>query len=83
VQYLLEAVALVRHFTGSGKIGRAASRLLDSAEKNGDVLVISAVSLMEVLYLAEKNRIGLSLAETLESLELAGTKNTAVVATAC
>ncbi len=69
MQYLLDTVALVRHFTGSGRIGHRASRILDSIEDNSDDLIISVVSLMEVMSLAEKNRIGINLTESLDIIE--------------
>lgn len=69
MRYLLDTVALVRHFASSGKMGKKAARLLDTAEENEHEFVISVISLMEVMYLAEKNRIGISLAETLDHIE--------------
>lgn len=65
MSYLLDTVALIRHFTGEGKIGATASRILDSVEDTDTILVVSAVSLMEVLYLAEKHRIKIDLGATL------------------
>ncbi len=70
MRYLLDTVALVRHFTGKGKIGKKAARILDALEDedNNDEIVISVISLMEVMYLAEKNRIGIHLTETLDMI---------------
>ncbi len=34
MRYLLDTVALVRHFTGCGKIGKKAARLLDTVGEN-------------------------------------------------
>jgi predicted nucleic acid-binding protein len=69
MQYLLDTVALVRHFTGKGKIGQGASRILSTIEDSDDSLVASVVSLMEVMYLAERNRIEISLNQTLDMIE--------------
>jgi predicted nucleic acid-binding protein len=69
MQYLLDTVTLVRHFTGKGKIGRAASQVLDAMEESDDAFFVSVVSLMEIIYLAEKNRIEINLAETLNLIE--------------
>jgi predicted nucleic acid-binding protein len=69
MQYLLDTVALVRHFTGKGKIGQEASRILNAIEDSDDSLVVSVISLMEVMYLAEKNRIEISLAASLDVIE--------------
>ena len=62
--YLLDTVALVRHLSGLGRIGPRAANLLDNLEDGSDLLLVSVVSLMEVLYLSEKNRIPIDLAET-------------------
>jgi predicted nucleic acid-binding protein len=69
MQYLLDTVVLVRHFVGRGKIGVRASRILDGIEKSHDQLMISVISLMEVMYLSERNRIEISLRETLDHIE--------------
>ena len=69
MQYLLDTVAIVRHFSGRGRIGRTAARILDAIEEHDDLLVVSVISLMEVMYLAERNRIAINLQETLERIE--------------
>ena len=69
MQYLLDTVTIVRHFTETGQIGRAAASILDTIEACDNLLIISVISLMEIMYLAEKNRITLSLAETLKRIE--------------
>ena len=51
MEYLLDTVAL---------------DLLESIEDNQNEFVISVISLMEVMYLAEKNRIEINLSETLD-----------------
>ncbi len=65
MRYLLDTVTIVRHFTGKGKIGRAAASILGHVEQNEHIFAISIVSLMEIMYLAEKNQIELDLAQTL------------------
>ena len=69
MQYLLDTVTIVRHFTGTGYIGSKAASILDTIEARNDVLIISVISLMEIMYLAEKNRITINLTETLKRLE--------------
>lgn len=69
MQYLMDTVAVIRHFTGKGKIGNSASSILNSIETSDDFLIISVISLMEIMYLAEKNRIKLSLKETLDTID--------------
>lgn len=69
MEYLLDTVAVVRHFSGYGKIGQKAATILDHIETREDKLLISAVSLMEILYLAEKHRISVTLPQTLDLIE--------------
>lgn len=69
MQYLVDTVAMVRHFTGIGRIGNVASRIFDTIEDSEDSLVISIISLVEIMYLAEKNRIEISLSVTLDRIE--------------
>ncbi len=66
---LLDTVAVVRHFSGVGRIGRTAAGVLDSIEAGDDLMLISAVSLMEILYLSEKDRIPVDLNETLRKIQ--------------
>ena len=57
MQYLIDTVVLIRHFTGKGKIGVEASIILNNIEDNDDSLIISIISLMEIMYLAEKTEL--------------------------
>ncbi len=69
MRYLLDTVAVVRHFSEFGRIGREASYILNTIEERDDLFTVSVVSLMEIMYLAEKNRIPINLRETLRALE--------------
>ena len=69
MRYLLDTVVLIRHFVGKGKIGRKASLILESIEDSDDSLLISVISLMEVMYLSEKNRIDIGLEDTLDNID--------------
>ena len=69
MEYLLDTVTIVLHFSGRGRIGRTAAHILDTIEERDDLLVISVISLMEIMYLAERNRITINLTETLERIE--------------
>jgi PIN domain nuclease of toxin-antitoxin system len=69
MQYLLDTVTVVRHFSGKGKIGSAAAQILNAIEERDDLLVISVVSLMEIMYLAERHRISINLRETLAQID--------------
>lgn len=68
MHYLLDTVTIIRHFSGQGRLGRNATLILSNIEQSNDVFMISVISLMEIMYLAEKNRITLDLSITLERL---------------
>ena len=67
MQYLLDTVTLVRHFTEIETMGKSAQEILNSIE---NTFVISVISLMEILYLSEKQRIDIDFSETLNRIEL-------------
>jgi len=69
MRYVLDTVALVRHFSAKGKLGRQARFILDNIEESGDVFIISTISLMELMYLSEKQRINLNFQDTLIRIE--------------
>ncbi len=62
--FLLDTVTIIRHFSNSGKIGKKALEILNSVEKSDTEFAISVISLMEIMYLSEKNRIGIDLQKT-------------------
>lgn len=66
--YLLDTVAVIRHFTGSGEIGRNAKLVFDNFINSTDEFSISVISLMEIMYLSEKNRISIDLTKTLSMI---------------
>ena len=65
MNYLLDTVTIIRHFSGHGRIGRRAKAIIAEAEAGKHLLIISVISLFEIMYLAEKNRIKISLPNTL------------------
>lgn len=66
MQYLLDTVTIVRHFSAMGKIGKEARKILSNPESS---FIISVISLMEIMYLAEKKRITISLNDTFSQIE--------------
>ena len=66
MQYLLDTVTIIRHFTDTGYIGRKACGILNEFDNH---FLISIVSLMEIMYLSEKHRISIDLTETLNKIE--------------
>ncbi|RKY77190.1 hypothetical protein DRQ07_09080, partial [candidate division KSB1 bacterium] len=64
--YLLDTVTIIRHFSDIGNIGKKAREILNQKSNN---FMISVISLMEIMYLAEKNRIDINLMQVLEKIE--------------
>jgi PIN domain nuclease of toxin-antitoxin system len=60
VQYLADTVAIIRHFAKVGRIGKAAKQILRDADKGQKTILISIISMVEVLYLSERNKIPLN-----------------------
>lgn len=65
---LADTVTVIRHLAKTGKIGRKARTILDDAEQGKNRILISVISIVEIMYLAEKNRISINLLETLEMI---------------
>ncbi len=63
MDYLADTVALVRHLRNHPALGRAAADVLSQADEGLHRVYLSAITLMEVLYLSEAGRIDLPLRE--------------------
>jgi PIN domain nuclease of toxin-antitoxin system len=57
MEYLADTVALIRHLSGTGRIGKAAKEILKAADQGEHIIYISIISMVEIMYLAEGNRI--------------------------
>ncbi len=68
MRYLVDTVAIVRHFTRNPNMGRKAKAILGRVRVSDDTIAISIVSLMEILYLSEKGRISIDLRDALDRL---------------
>ena len=68
MQYLADTVAIIRHFASAGKIGKAAKSILRDADSGKNRILISIISMVEILYLSERNRIPLNLEEARRKL---------------
>ncbi|MBW2066115.1 MAG: PIN domain-containing protein [Deltaproteobacteria bacterium] len=77
MDYLADTVTIIRHFSGAGRIGKEARLVLEGVEKGESHLFLSTVLLVEILYLAEKKRIGINLQDSLSTI--GGSKNYSVV----
>ena len=65
MEYLADTVAIVRHMR-KRRMGNQAGRILDEADSGLHTIHLSAMTLMEVLYLSERRRIDLRLSELIE-----------------
>jgi PIN domain nuclease of toxin-antitoxin system len=68
MDYLADTVTVIRHFTQTGKIGKKAKIVLQEVPLGKHRIYISVLSLVEIMYLAQKNRIGINLFETLDTI---------------
>jgi PIN domain nuclease of toxin-antitoxin system len=68
MDYLADTVTVIRHFSKTGKIGKQAREILEKAEQGGHHLYISIISLVEIMYLSQKQRIDINLSETLDTI---------------
>ncbi|MEW6104585.1 MAG: PIN domain-containing protein [bacterium] len=69
MEYLADTVAIIRHFAKYGYIGREAKKILEKADGGENIIWISIVSIIEIMYLAERNKIPLNLTKTREKIE--------------
>ena len=66
MEYLADTVTVIRHFARTGKVGNKAKVILSDAEEGRHRIFISVISLVEIMYLSQKMRININLAETLK-----------------
>lgn len=57
MEYLADTVAIIRYFSGTGRIGKDAKKILKEADLGENIVYISIISMVEIMYLAEANRI--------------------------
>ncbi|HQV31073.1 MAG TPA: PIN domain-containing protein [Calditrichia bacterium] len=69
MSFLLDTVTIIRHFSQQGRMGQKAAKALKRIDDGQDNAFISVISLMEILYLAERNRIDIHFEETLDLIE--------------
>lgn len=69
MDYLADTVTVIRHFSGTGRIGQKAKTILEGIEEGDNHMFLSTVSLVEILYLSEKNRIMINLGESLDIID--------------
>ena len=69
MEFLVDTVAIVRHLRRHPALGREASRILSDADLGQHRIYLSAITLMEVLYLSEAKRIDIGLPELVRYIE--------------
>ncbi|MDM8557688.1 PIN domain-containing protein [Candidatus Parabeggiatoa sp. HSG14] len=65
MRYLADSVALIRHLRKHRRLGQQARKILQEADAEEHTIFVSAVSLMEILYLAQAKKITVDLAEVM------------------
>ena len=67
-QYVTDTHSLVWYFTENPRLSRKALKVFEKTEKEGTI-IIPAVVLAEIMYIAKKGRITMSFAETVKKIE--------------
>ncbi len=63
MEYIADTVAIIRHFARAGRMGNRAGQILRNADSGLNTIGISIISMVEILYLSEKNRIPLDFSD--------------------
>jgi PIN domain nuclease of toxin-antitoxin system len=63
MEYLADTVAIIRHLCRHPALGPQAAQILQDADTGEHVIYVSAITLMEVLYLSEAKRVDVRLDE--------------------
>ena len=69
MQYVVDTVAIVRHLCKTGKLGKRVSKIFKHADTKDCQIIISSISVMEIMIIAEKNRISLNLNQIISKLQ--------------
>ncbi|MEQ8190104.1 MAG: PIN domain-containing protein [Candidatus Eremiobacterota bacterium] len=70
MEYLADTVAVLRFLADTGKIGSKARKIFEETEKGEHIIWISIISIVEIMYLAEKNRIPVNLEDFIEKIKV-------------
>ena len=77
MDYVADTVTLIRYLSEEGRIGKAALKIMEETEQGMHTVWIPAATLVEILYLSEKNRIPLNLQDVKKRID--GTENYRIV----
>jgi PIN domain nuclease of toxin-antitoxin system len=70
MDYLADTVAIVRHLRSHPALGQEAAQILRDADAGLNRVYLSAITLMEILYLSEAGRIDVSLTELISTVSM-------------
>jgi PIN domain nuclease of toxin-antitoxin system len=70
MEYLLDTVTLIRYLSNTGKLPQKVKNIFDQADNGLCKFNISTISFMEILYLAERKKIPISLEEVVNKIRL-------------
>ena len=59
MEYLADTVAIIRHFAKTGVIGKRAKQILRNADAGKNTIYVSIISIVEIMYLAERSQLPL------------------------
>jgi len=65
---LADTVAIIRHFAKTGVIGKRAKQILRDADVGKNTIYVSTISIVEIMYLVERNKIPINLDEVNKQL---------------
>jgi len=68
MEYLIDTVTFVRYLTKKGKIPQGVKKIFQQANTGQCTLAVSSITLMEILYLGEKNRINTTVEKTIKEI---------------
>lgn len=63
---ILDTHAVIWYLSGSKELSPTALLIIETAQRNGDDILISAISLVEIVYLAERGRLPAAALDRLE-----------------
>lgn len=72
MEYLADTVAILRHLRSHPALGKRAAVILQGADRGEHHIYLSAITLMEVLYLSEAKRVDVSVDELIQLVSASG-----------
>ena len=69
MEYIADTVAIIRYVSQFNNIGKRALSILDEAENGNTKILLSVITLLEIMHLADKGRINFKLQDLLERID--------------